>query len=108
MLSSTSKNSTTVRSQNALRLTRAALQAAYGRSGWLEKVAVGLIARHTNRRAQIVVSLRSLGTPAAAAALRALASAERDANLRLRLQQALHALDGTPAAGDGGAVGQGG
>lgn len=82
------------------------LQAAYGHSGWLEKVAIGLISRHTNRRAQIVASLRTIGTPAAAAALRALAVTERDANLRLRLQQALHALEGGTGADDGGAHGQ--
>ncbi|MBL8728097.1 MAG: tetratricopeptide repeat protein [Planctomycetes bacterium] len=69
-----------------------ALQEAYERSGWLEKVSIGLIARHTNRRVQIVHTLRRLGSPAAAAALRKLRTAERDPNLRLRLDQALHEL----------------
>jgi hypothetical protein len=79
-----------------------ALQEAYERSGWLEKVSVGLIARHTNRRAQVVHTLRRLGSPAAAAALRSLRAAERDGNLRLRLDQALHELGTGPKATEGG------
>jgi tetratricopeptide (TPR) repeat protein len=80
-----------------------ALRDAYERSGWLEKVSIGLIARHTNRRAQIVLTLRRLGTSTAAAALRNLRADERDANLRLRLDQALHELGTThrKEAGDG-------
>lgn len=66
------------------------LQAAYEHSGWLEKVSIGLISRHTNRRVQIVMALRAVGSAPALAALRALLDGERDANLRLRLQQALH------------------
>jgi tetratricopeptide (TPR) repeat protein len=81
-----------------------ALQSAYERSGWLERVSIGLISRHTNRRVQIVLALRAIASPDAATALRALAEAERDANLRLRLQQALHELDSRPrgAGGDHG------
>lgn len=94
------------------------LQAAYGQSGWLERMSAGLISRQTNRRVQIVRTLRLLGTPAARAALQALADLERDHNLRLRLRQALHALDEAdtgsvggsdgeaPAQDDGGAHGQ--
>lgn len=78
------------------------LHAAYAHSGWLEKVSIGLISRHTNRRVQIVLALRAIGSEAAIVALRALLAQERDANLRLRLQQALHGLgdtthDGTAA-----------
>ncbi len=76
------------------------LQSAYERSGWLEKVSIGLISRHTNRRVQIVLALRALASPLAVATLQALHTAERDANLRLRLQQALHELG--MAADDGG------
>lgn len=75
------------------------LEAAYAHSGWLEKVSIGLISRHTNRRVQIVLSLRAIGSGAAFAALRRLADGERDANLRLRLQQALHGSDGTANGG---------
>jgi hypothetical protein len=65
------------------------LQAAYAHSGWLEKVAIGLLSRHTNRRAQVVFALRAIGSPAARAVLEGLLLTERDANLRLRLQEAL-------------------
>jgi hypothetical protein len=70
----------------------APLQAAYEHSGWIERVSLGLVARHTNRRVQIVRTLQAIGSAAAAAALQALAAAERDGNLRLRLSQALHGL----------------
>lgn len=72
------------------------LHDAYAHSGWLEKVSIGLISRHTNRRVQIVLALRAIGSEAAFAALRALLLQERDANLRLRLQQALHGLEEAP------------
>ena len=72
----------------------APLQAAYERSGWLEKVSIGLISRHTNRRVQIVLALRAIGSPLARASLQDLAGAERDPNLRLRLQEALHDIGG--------------
>lgn len=79
------------------------LHAAYAHSGWLEKVSIGLISRHTNRRVQIVLALRAIGSEAAIAALRALLAQERDANLRLRLQQALHGLgEGPREAAAGG------
>lgn len=74
------------------------LQQAYGRSGWLERLGGPLLSRHSNRRVQIVRVLASLGTEDAVLALRQLLQAESDANLRLRLQQALHDLD----RGDGG------
>lgn len=80
----------------------APLQTAYERSGWLEKVSIGLISRHTNRRVQIVLALRAIGTPAAQASLRSLADAERDPNLRLRLQAALHELGGAALGGADG------
>jgi len=70
----------------------AALQAAYGHSGWLEKVSIGLISRHTNRRVQIARALRDIGSPLSAKALQALLEPERDPNLRLRLQGCLHEL----------------
>jgi tetratricopeptide (TPR) repeat protein len=73
------------------------LKAAYDHSGWLEKVSIGLISRHTNRRVQIVLTLAGLGSASARAALAALLQVERDQNLRLRLQQALH----EPATGGG-------
>lgn len=79
----------------------APLQAAYGHSGWLEKVSLGLVARHTNRRVQIVRTLQAIASPAARAALQELATAERDPNLRLRLQQALHGDEGTPGGEHG-------
>ncbi len=84
-----------------------ALQEAYERSGWLEKVSIGLIARHTNRRAQVVLTLRRLGSAAAIAALHSLRAVERDANLRLRLDQALHELGGAAgkATEDGDGLG---
>lgn len=69
-----------------------ALLAAYDHTGWLEKVSVGLISRHTNRRVQIVLALAELGSTDARAALRTLHDRERDQNLRLRLARALHAL----------------
>lgn len=79
------------------------LQEAYGQSGWLEKVSIGLISRHTNRRVQIVATLRELGSAPARAALANLLAGERDANLRLRLQQALHDLGELPGGGADGA-----
>jgi predicted negative regulator of RcsB-dependent stress response len=74
------------------------LKAAYDHSGWLEKVSIGLISRHTNRRVQIVLTLYGLDSAAARAALHGLLQNERDHNLRLRLQQALHE---PPGGGDG-------
>jgi hypothetical protein len=65
------------------------LQSAYERSGWLEKVSLGLISRHTNRRVQIILTLRAIGTLQAIASLQSLDASETDANLRLRLTQAL-------------------
>ncbi|MBL8748332.1 MAG: hypothetical protein JNK78_04175 [Planctomycetes bacterium] len=69
------------------------LEEAYGQSGWLERVSIGLISRHTNRRVQIIATLRTIGSSRAIAALRTLVAQERDDNLRLRLQQALHDVD---------------
>ncbi len=63
-------------------------------------MSLGLISRHTNRRVQVVLALRAIGSAPARAALQALAANESDANLRLRLQQALHDL------GEGGDRGQ--
>lgn len=78
------------------------LQEAYGQAGWLERVSIGLISRHTNRRVQIVATLRELGSAPARAALATLLGSERDPNLRLRLQQALHDLGDVPGGGSDG------
>lgn len=77
------------------------LQAAYGHQGWLERVSIGLISRHTNRRVQIIAALRAIGSGAALQALQVLADGERDANLRLRLSQAMHDVTGGEGGGDG-------
>ena len=77
------------------------LQAAYGHSGWLEKVSLGMVSRHTNRRVQIVRTLQAIGSPSAVTALQVLIAAERDQNLRLRLQQALHDLGAAPGGEHG-------
>ena len=74
-----------------------ALLTAYERSGWLEKVSAGLVSRHNNRRVQILRALGELGSPAARDALAALAAAERDDNLRIQLQRALHDAGGDDA-----------
>ncbi len=82
----------------------APLTTAYGQTGWLERLAVGLVPRHNNRRGQIVRALRSIGSKAAVDALRRLREEERDPNLKLRLDQALHDLGqrGAAAADDDG------
>ncbi len=80
----------------------APLQAAYERSGWLEKVSIGLISRHTNRRVQIMFALRAIATATATTCLTVLADRERDHNLRLRLQQALHELGNERTRAGGG------
>lgn len=71
-----------------------AMVAAYERSGWLEKVSVGLLPRHNNRRVQIVRSLAELGTRPANKALKSLIKREKDDNLRIHLQHALHGAEG--------------
>ncbi len=83
----------------------APLQAAYGHSGWLEKVSIGLISRHTNRRVQIVRALRAIGSAVAGSTLKALLDGERDHNLRLRLQESLHELGALGHLPHGGASG---
>lgn len=70
----------------------AALAKAYGELGWLERLAGSLVNRHTNRRVQIVRALAAIGTARAAASLEELRRDERDLNLKLRLEQTLHAL----------------
>ncbi len=70
-----------------------ALQSAYSRPGVIERLTVGLFGRSHNRRAQIVRALASIGSPVAKSALRSLREHETDANLKLRLQQALHRLE---------------
>lgn len=67
-----------------------ALVDSYERAGWLEKVSAGLVSRHNNRRVQILRALGELSSPAALQGLRGLASSERDDNLRIHLQRALH------------------
>jgi hypothetical protein len=76
--------------------------AAYERTGWLEKVSVGLMPRLNNRRVQIASALADLGTKPATKALKALHKREKDDNLRLHLSRALH---GTTGIKDGGANG---
>ncbi|MGE3175016.1 MAG: tetratricopeptide repeat protein [Planctomycetota bacterium] len=76
-----------------------ALQAAYSRPGWVQRITVGLFGRGGNRRAQIIRALSSLGSPAARAALQSLRASEDDPNLKLRLQQALHRLEEERLAG---------
>ena len=66
--------------------------AAYEHSGWLEKVAVGLMSRLNNRRVQIATALGDLGTKSARKGLKLLHKREKDDNLRLHLQRALHGL----------------
>ena len=66
------------------------MSAAYERSGWLEKVTAGLIRRLNNRRVQIARALGDLGTKPAHKALKLLHKREKDDNLRLHLQRALH------------------
>ena len=76
--------------------------AAYERSGWWEKVSVGLIARLNNRRVQIAAALADLGTKPATKALKALHKREKDDNLRLHLSRALHGTSGTEGGGANG------
>lgn len=64
--------------------------AAYERSGWLEKVTGGLLRRLNNRRVQIARALGDLGTKPAFKALKLLHKREKDDNLRLHLQRAMH------------------
>lgn len=82
-----------------------ALQAAYSHSGWLEKVSIGLLSRHTNRRVQVIAALRAIDAARATGVLRQLLALERDPNLRLRLQQALH--EGPPTQPPDGPEGVG-
>ncbi|MFT4514222.1 MAG: tetratricopeptide (TPR) repeat protein [Planctomycetota bacterium] len=76
--------------------------AAYERSGWLEKVSVGLIRRLNNRRVQIASALSVLGTKPATKALKVLHKREKDDNLRLHLSRALHGRSGSPEGGSNG------
>ena len=66
------------------------LVTSYERSGWLEKVSAGLVSRYNNRRLQISLALGELGTAPAIAALRSLRRDEKDDNLRIHLDRALH------------------
>jgi len=73
------------------------LVAAFEHSGWLEKVSVGLIRRHNNRRVQVVLALAAFDGKAgkvAKKALKGLLKRETDDNLRLHLQRALHGSEG--------------
>lgn len=71
-----------------------AMVTAYERSGWLEKVSAGLLRRHNNRRVQIARALAELATRPATKALKTLLKREKDDNLRLHLQRALHGTGG--------------
>src|SRR5262249_39709171 len=87
------------------------LQGPYARPPLLERRAVGLLGKSHNRRAQVARTLLAIGTATAAQALRQLRESETDANLKLRLQQALHKLDedgvrGEAREGEGGRHGQ--
>tara|TARA_R110002072_G_scaffold100429_6_gene221219 strand:- start:10310 stop:12631 length:2322 start_codon:yes stop_codon:yes gene_type:complete len=75
---------------------------AYERSGWLEKVSVGLIRRLNNRRVQIASALSDLGTKQATKALKLLHKREKDDNLRLHLSRALHGNAGPDGHGGTG------
>jgi hypothetical protein len=75
------------------------LLAAYEHSGWWERVSLGMVSRHTNRRMQILRSLAALPFPAARQALVRLQQRETDPNLRLRLAQYLHAAAGGTDSG---------
>lgn len=79
----------------------AGLLAAYEHSGWLERVSLGMVSRHTNRRVQILRSLAVMPHAAARQALLQLQQKETDDNLRLRLAQLLH-TDAGDASGGGG------
>ena len=70
------------------------MAAAYERSGWWEKVSVGLVARLNNRRVQIARALGELATKPACRALKQLRKREKDDNLRLHLDRALHGSGG--------------
>jgi tetratricopeptide (TPR) repeat protein len=71
-----------------------AMLGAYERSGWLEKVSAGLLRRHNNRRVQIARALGELATRPATRALKTLLKREKDDNLRLHLERALHGAGG--------------
>jgi hypothetical protein len=64
--------------------------AAYERTGWLEKVSVGLMRRLNNRRVQIASALGTLATKPAIKSLKVLLKREKDDNLRLHLTRAVH------------------
>ena len=67
---------------------------AYEKSGWLEKVSAGLVSRHNNRRVQIARVLGEMRSRRSIKALKALSKREREDNLRLQLERALHASGG--------------
>jgi hypothetical protein len=79
----------------------APLAETYARPNLMERLIGGLVSRHTNRRQQIVRTLAAIGSAAARRALTELLEREKDGNLRLRLQQALHAGDERAGGGDG-------
>ncbi|MEC7725496.1 MAG: tetratricopeptide repeat protein [Planctomycetota bacterium] len=70
------------------------LAVAYEKSGWLEKVSAGLVSRHNNRRVQIARALGEMRSRRSLKALKTLSRRERDDNLRLQLERALHAAGG--------------
>lgn len=67
---------------------------AYDHSGLWEKVTGGLVARLNNRRVQITRALGELATKPAHKALKSLRKREKDDNLRLHLERALHGAGG--------------
>ena len=67
---------------------------AYDPSGLWEKVTGGLVARLNNRRVQITRALGELATKPAHKALKSLRKREKDDNLRLHLERALHGAGG--------------
>lgn len=83
------------------------LAEAFAKSGLFERLGSGLVSRYTHRRAMMVQALTALG---AESTLRRLRERESDANLKLRLSQALQRLRGerTPDAGDSEQQRQGG
>ncbi|MEC7583907.1 MAG: hypothetical protein VYE77_06280, partial [Planctomycetota bacterium] len=70
-----------------------ALEEAYARTDWIETFTAGFVRRGNHRRAQIIRVLGSLHSEKSRAALGRLRSEETDADLKLRLQQALHRMD---------------
>lgn len=66
-----------------------ALDAAYGQSSWMERVTATFVGRDTHRRVMILRTLTAIPGSEAEATLRRLQGRESDANLQLRIAEAL-------------------